>query len=140
MEKNSVSQKIRERRIELKLTQRQVADYVGVTEATVSRWESGEIDNMRRDKIAKLAGILNVSPLLIMGIESKAEESDKDSPLTNEELKLVKAYRTLDSDKRRTLSDILAFFSSSQPLLGNISVQKNEGGKNFMNVGTVITT
>ena len=43
---------LRERRIELDLTMKDVANSVGVSEATVSRWESGEIANMRRDKIA----------------------------------------------------------------------------------------
>ena len=46
---------MRVRRLELGLTQREIADRVGVTEATVSRWESGDIRNMRRDKIAALA-------------------------------------------------------------------------------------
>ena len=40
-----------DRRLELGLTQKDIAEAVGVTEATVSRWESGSIANMRRDKI-----------------------------------------------------------------------------------------
>lgn len=46
---------IKERRLELRLTMKEVADHVGVSEATVSRWEKGEIANMKRDKIVKLA-------------------------------------------------------------------------------------
>ena len=46
---------LKDRRAELQLTQKEVADFVGVSEATLSRWESGNIKNMRRDKIAKLA-------------------------------------------------------------------------------------
>lgn len=53
MKESKIGARLREKRIERALTQKQVADYVGVTEATVSRWESGEIDNMRRDKIAR---------------------------------------------------------------------------------------
>ena len=34
---------IKQRRVKLGLTQKEVADYVGVSEATLSRWESGEI-------------------------------------------------------------------------------------------------
>lgn len=45
---------------------KELADMVGVSEGTISRWESGEIENMRRDKIATLAKVLNISPGVIM--------------------------------------------------------------------------
>lgn len=54
------------RRKELGLTQKEVADAVGVSEATVSRWESGEIANMRRDRIASLAKVLRSSAGFVM--------------------------------------------------------------------------
>lgn len=63
------------RRLELKLTMKEVADRVGVSEGTISRWESGEIANMRRDKIMLLAQALQLSPGVIMGWE------DHDSPV-----------------------------------------------------------
>ncbi|WP_415942980.1 LexA family protein [Mitsuokella multacida] len=65
----SVGKLIYDRRTELGITQKEVADFVGVSEATVSRWESGHIDNMRRDRIAALSKILRLSPLAIMGID-----------------------------------------------------------------------
>ena len=92
MEKSGIGKMLRERRNELSLTQRQVANYVGVTEATVSRWESGDIDNMRRDKIASLAAVLRMSPLLIMGDDSVLYVQ---VPPTSEELNLIDDYRTL---------------------------------------------
>lgn len=61
---------INERRKQLNLTLKEIADFVGVSEATVSRWESGNIANMRRDRISALAQILRVSPIDIMGISS----------------------------------------------------------------------
>ena len=42
---------LRNKRLELGLTMKEVADAVGVSEGTVSRWESGKIGNMRRDRI-----------------------------------------------------------------------------------------
>ena len=55
-----------ERRKELELTMRQVAEAVGVSEGTVSRWESGAIANMKRDKIYALAQVLKTTPNFIM--------------------------------------------------------------------------
>ena len=49
---------IRERRVMLGLTMKEVADKVGVSEATISRWESGEIANMRRRAISSLSKAL----------------------------------------------------------------------------------
>ena len=64
---------INEQRKKLNLTLKDVADYVGVSEATVSRWESGNIANMRRDRISALAEILKVSPIDVMGITESNE-------------------------------------------------------------------
>lgn len=57
---------LKNRRIELHLTMKEVADKVGVSEGTISRWESGDIENMRRDKIMALAKALQISPAVIM--------------------------------------------------------------------------
>lgn len=79
---NDMGKKLRELRDNRGLTQREVANAVGVTEATVSRWESGHINNMRRDKIEKLAKVLQVSPLVIMGRD--AESAPPPSPASSQ--------------------------------------------------------
>lgn len=79
---------LKTRRIELKLSMRDVAEAVGVSEGTISRWESGNIANMKRDKIVSLAKALQVSPSVIMGWE--------DMPfvrLSKKEEKMVLKYR-----------------------------------------------
>ena len=48
------------RRTELGLTMKQLADAVGVSESTISRWESGEIVNIRKDKLPALSTALRV--------------------------------------------------------------------------------
>lgn len=60
---------IKNRRIELGLTLEEVATKVGVNKATVQRWESGLIANLRRDKIAALAKALETSPAFILGFD-----------------------------------------------------------------------
>lgn len=58
-------------RISLGLTQAQLAEAVGVSEATISRWESGDISNMKRTRIAALAKALQIPPSVIMGWEDE---------------------------------------------------------------------
>lgn len=69
-----VGQLIRNRRTELGYTQKYLAELVGTTEATVSRWESGDIANMKRDKIAALARALRIPPAVLMDWEEYDRE------------------------------------------------------------------
>lgn len=62
---------IAKRREEIGMTQDELAKIVGVSKASISRWESGDITNMRRDRIQKLANALNVSPLSLLEEETK---------------------------------------------------------------------
>ena len=68
------------RREQLGLTQEELAQRVGVTKASISRWESGDISNMRRDRIQKLADALCVSPLSLLEDET---DGLADSSLSN---------------------------------------------------------
>lgn len=77
-----VKDRIKKRRLELGLTFEQVGNYVGVSKSTVKKWESGSIPNMRRDKIAKLSEILEISPVELMGWEKQVQppESPPSTP------------------------------------------------------------
>ena len=66
---------LKNRRIDQGLTLKEVAEAVGVSEATVSRWESGDIANMKRDRIEALSRVLGVSPLVILGRSEGTPES-----------------------------------------------------------------
>ena len=124
-----------ERRIELSLTQRQVAIFVGVTEATVSRWESGDIDNMRRDKIARLAEVLRVSPLLIMGDENVDRTH---IPPTAEELSLIDIWRTLEIDDKDfvllLMKRLMPVRSTEISPASPAVMQKNYNGNNYFGI------
>lgn len=62
-----MSDKIRTLRNGLGLTLEDVGSAVGVGKSTVRKWETGDIKNMRRDKIAALAAVLQTSPAFLMG-------------------------------------------------------------------------
>lgn len=68
---DELSNKIKQLRLAKGLTLQEVGDIVGVGKSTVRKWENGIIENMRRDKIAKLAKALDVSPAFLMGWEDR---------------------------------------------------------------------
>ena len=51
----TIGMMIRARREELRMTLEDVSKAVGVSKATVSRWESGDIHKLKRDNIQALA-------------------------------------------------------------------------------------
>ena len=69
--------KIKERRKYLRLTLKEVAAAVGVAEATVQRWESGNIESIRADRITKLSNVLQLPIEEVTGWFSKEEEWKK---------------------------------------------------------------
>lgn len=103
---------LKSKRKELNLSQKEVADYVGVSEATVSRWESGNIANMGRDKIALLSKILKISPSVIAGY---ADINDFEIPfiLTKEEKELITAYRN-KPEMQEAVNTLLGISNNSQ--------------------------
>lgn len=103
---------LKSKRKEFNLSQKEVADYVGVSEATVSRWESGNIANMGRDKIALLSKILKISPSVIAGY---ADINDFETPfiLTKEEKELVTAYRN-KPEMQSAVNTLLGISNNSQ--------------------------
>ena len=63
----TVGERIKSLREKQGMTLEELGSKVGVGKSTVRKWENGMIENMRRDKIAKLASALGVTPLYLMG-------------------------------------------------------------------------
>ena len=71
-----VAEILKARMDEMHLNADQIAEQCNVNRATVYRWLSGEIDNMKRSNIAALAKILNLDPALIVGsLDDETNES-----------------------------------------------------------------
>jgi repressor LexA len=75
----TIGERIKALREEKHLTLEDVGNIVGVGKSTVRKWETGMIANMKRDKIAKLALALGVTPAFLMGWEDSPVRP-KESP------------------------------------------------------------
>lgn len=87
---------IRKRREELGLTYEQLGNLVGVGKSTVRKWETGMIENMRRDNIVALASALKISPATIMGWNPSSNEDLDTILLSKEEKSLLMNFNKLN--------------------------------------------
>lgn len=68
---NEIGKRIRALRLEKRLTLEEVGNYVGVSKTTVKKWEDGVIQNMRTDKVTKLAKCLGVTEGYLLGYDDE---------------------------------------------------------------------
>lgn len=68
----SIGTRMKERRLQLNKTLEEVGSVVGVSKATIQRYEKGAITNIPSDKIEKIAKALSTTPAFLMGWEDKS--------------------------------------------------------------------
>lgn len=93
---------IKQKRLECGYTMKELAEKVGVSEATVSRWESGNLATMKHTKIMLLAKALKISPATLFDAPASSSLS-----LTQQEETHIKKYRQLDADGRERVDYVL---------------------------------
>lgn len=62
-----IAQRIKQRRLELKLSLQDIADLTGMSKSTLQRYETGSIKNIPLQRIESLATALQITPDWIMG-------------------------------------------------------------------------
>ena len=109
---------IKNRRIEIGATLEDIAKIVGVSKATVQRWESGNIANIRRDKIVKLAKALNVSPAYLMGWEEEPVFSHPDIlPIETKKSPLSAQWRVVNRFMRKKILKPMSLLARKSKLM-----------------------
>ncbi len=118
----NIGEKISTKRKELGLTLEQVGDFVGVSKSTVKKWETGYISNMRRDKIAMLAKILQLEPTefitepetennIVLGSELKQLILNISIELNEDYEKLVNIYLNNKFPRELNYNSLIYFYS-----------------------------
>lgn len=73
---NTVGGRIKFRRRQLKLTQKDIAEYVGISASAVTQWES-DATGLSSDSLLKLASLLECSPEWLLSGKGELEPSIK---------------------------------------------------------------
>ncbi|MFR5799242.1 MAG: helix-turn-helix domain-containing protein [Oscillospiraceae bacterium] len=96
-----LQERIKSKRLSLGLTLLEVADLVGVKEATMQRYESGEIKNIKHETIVKLSNIFNCTPQYLMGWANEDESSGDIDKIH------IEKYNMLNDDGKAKLNERL---------------------------------
>ena len=112
--------RLKELRQEKKLSQKELADYLGVNEKTISRWENGE-STIKSDKAQQLADFFGVSVGYLLGYSDKEERSSLIELKNDIRRELIE--QLLEANRRETAID-RGF--SMQGLLDENSALRNE--------------
>lgn len=93
-----LANKLRAKRLENNLSLQEVADKLGVSKVTVSRYETLDITNIPSDKIEGMAKLYNTTPAFLMGWENKKEEkSNLNIDTINTDYIMIPLYESISA-------------------------------------------
>ena len=62
-----MAKRIKERRLQMKYTQEELAEKLGLQKSAIAKYENGRVENIKRSVIAKMSEVLECSPSYLMG-------------------------------------------------------------------------
>lgn len=89
---------IKESRVAHNMNQEELAEVLGTTKATVSRWESNQVYNFKRPMISRICGVLELDPFYFF---------QQYNVVSAEEDEILRAYRLSDNATKAAIAKLL---------------------------------
>lgn len=102
----SIGLRIRKRRQEKQYTLEEIANKIGTSRQTLSKYETGKIEGIPSEKIELLAKALDTSPAYLMGWEEESSTSEKIEPNMD--------YYLLNKENKATIDNLIAALLKAQ--------------------------
>lgn len=113
----TIGERIKQRRKKLGLSAEEVADKMGVSAATVYRYESSDILNMGIDKLELIAKALKTTPAALMGWEEDEKQFQKEkSARTKKGVKIPVLGEVIAGVPIEAIEDILDYEEISEDM------------------------
>jgi len=103
-----LGQKITFLRKKRRMNQKQLAEASGLTQATISRIESGDVTELRTHTFKRLAEALGVTVDYLIGKTEKISPSDIIESDTDAQI-IFRGYERLDAEGKKQLKDFVKF-------------------------------
>lgn len=121
----TMGERIKALREEKKMSQEELGKLCGVNRAAVNKWETGQVENIKRSTIQKLSEIFNKTPCFIMCF-------DEDNKASTEQLQAFDQQYNQNNElaeEVKVIEGIEKFFGSSAVEIIELFNELNELGK-----------
>jgi transcriptional regulator with XRE-family HTH domain len=105
-----IGTKIKQKRKSLNLTQLELAEKVGLTESSISRYESGKISTMPTSTVNKICSVLHIEPSELLGLTTQ----------NSFEYDLKEILTSIDDLPKEVKKDLLDLFKQQINLLRRV--------------------
>lgn len=82
-----MAERIKERRLALKLTQEELGNKIGLQKSAIAKYENGRVENVKRSIIQKMAQALECSPSYLLGFDEDEYYYDPNTAALAEQMK-----------------------------------------------------
>lgn len=101
-----IGKRIKERRLELGMSGKDVGDILGVDKTTIYRYEKGEIEKIPISNMEKMAKALHITPEYLMGWKTP-DANEQDAKLSHQALEVARKYDSMSETNREKFEELL---------------------------------
>ena len=104
-----IGKKIKQARIDKKMTQEELGKIVGVQKSAIAKYESGRVVNIKRSTLQKIASALNIRPSELVFEDSPKESASFHVKVISdvELMNSLKDYYKLQSEEQKIVRDLI---------------------------------
>ena len=113
MSNNIVGNRIKEARKAKGFTQKELARLLKCSHTTISKYEQGEIENMPRPRMQKMAEVLDVSPVVLFNFTDDQHQQPTQSELSARKKAFMRKVEGMTDAQLERLEQILALVENT---------------------------
>lgn len=102
-----LANRLRSKRLENNLSLQYVAEKLGVSKVTISRYETLDITNIPSDKIEGMAKLYNTTPAFLMGWETKKEKENINIETVTTDYMMIPLYSSISAGYGTSASEFI---------------------------------
>lgn len=98
----TMGERIKERRLQFKMTQSEVAEAAHISKQAVYKYENNIVTNIPFDRLELLAAALQTTPAYLLGWDQKMRSATEDGPESVDNL-IISGFKQLSPEKKKLI-------------------------------------